>query len=261
MSRRNARNSRRGAGQSSGAAPIVFSGLKDWDAATNLATGLGAGLLGDATGDWMGWLGRLDARTTNATRFLPNNFTTVSGNGCRFVALGTNDTVDFRATFAGGAATSPTKALTNAEIGKLAIWVGVYDAPANRIRLYCNAVEVGSTDVSALGARAVSAGRTAVANRADNASSPAVEWSIFGLMGGDGFVPTVGELAAQLASTQATGVFATIPAKTTHAWLFPSSWNPPTTIADSVGAEALTVVVGAAANLTLTTASPPHSWI
>lgn len=261
MSRRNARNSRRVQTSVASAGPASIGGLQGWDAVSLLVTGLGTGLLGSTSGDWMAWLGRLDARTTNVTRFLPNNITAGTTNGCRFIALGTNDTVDFRATFTGGTAVTPTKALTNAEIGKLAIWVGVYDQPNARVRLYCNAVEVGNADVSGLGTRTPSAGRTAVGNRADTAGSPAVEWSIFGLMGGDGFVPTQVELAAQLASTQATGVFASIAGKTTLGWRFPTTWNPPSTISPFVGSEPLAMDSGTAADLALATATPPHSWI
>jgi hypothetical protein len=157
---------------------------------------------------------------------------------------------------------SPTFTVTAGMVGKLLSTHIVYDVAGAVLRHYTQAVENGSgTAVASAYIPPLSSLRMAVGAQTGG-SAPASQNVIHGIVGGDGFVPTAGEITANYAAQQAavaagTDPMIAIPGKTTYLRNFNSPWTG--TYVPSPGTGTLSGYAGTATNIPLVTNAAP-TW-
>lgn len=258
---RGPRTGRRSDGSSVSITPVVY-GLAEYDTSTRLATGGGQGLLGAILGHWVRLLFWPTSVTgASVSRLFASNQT--ASGGWRVVSSGTNTSLTYGCLFTGPTLISTTAiVLTSSHLNKLIDLLFVWDQPAGLMRVYYQGVEISTTVVAT--AYILPVAERTMQGSTSTPSSPCTDNVISAFEGGDGFIPTAGEVAAAHAETRARvaanlAPFAGISGKTTHRWQSGNAWNPPTLLTDGVGSHNLTIVTGSAANLVLGSLTNP-AW-
>lgn len=249
-------------GGAGGPAPIfpVYA-LESYDAINRLGSAVSQALQGAIAGFWaryLWWPTALPGAPTQGQVMCFNG----AGTGYRYIVVGGTALLSPSLFMTGAASlTAPTKLIDAAKLNRLIDTVVVWDQPAGRLRHYYQGVEIGAGTASGLAYLPNAAERMVWGNR-DNGTQPADRCAIAALAGGDGFVPTAGEIAAAHAATLvrvASGLppLGAIAGKTTWLGNVGSAWDPPTTVTDTIGAQNLTMYAGSAAGLSLVSMSPP----
>lgn len=230
-----------------------------WHRTANLV-----GLIGSVAGFWAAQVLRIDTQAVaNAPRFILNAFQGGGSNGWDQRTNTTNAAFQFGAYFgAGSYVAAPVRTIAAGDVGKLALVVGVYDAAAQKMRLYVNGVQSGTGTTIATAYRpSAGSAPTAWGGRADGGSlPPGPSISLFSVCGGNGFVPSDAELLAQFQNTRDSQVLQPIAGKTTSMWQFPSVW-PTSPIVDTISGADATLGGGSTAALTLVTIPPTATWM
>lgn len=212
--------------------------LAGFSTSRQLEVGGTGGMRGNASGTWCAVLAEI---------------TQIGGNECFASAMDPNggwDIMKYSNTLLVGRR-SPTYISTNAytfQAGDLnrKILVG-FDHDGSSLRAWFDGVQQGAS--------AAAAGMTAsaiypmVVGGQPNAGYAAVNTRIYGVVGGEGSVPTPAQWA-QLATDSAAGVIGSVPGKTTHRWQLASTNGAiPAYYSDTVGTDPLNVVGGSVAPL------------
>jgi hypothetical protein len=236
------RNARGWRASRSTATPIY--GIKNWDASTALATAVDAGVDGSALG-----MGLIMAFYVDA---LP---TTISQLSAR-IGASAGHSLDFTATAflrvqvgTGGAfVAAPTIQFTAGDVGKIHV-VGVSADVANTgAFMYLNKAQVGLS--TAMASYAVPVGdRHAIGSRSAG-TLPALNITILGLCGKDSPLSLADFQAVCDATKAAKRLSLGAVTGMTHMWRAPAvAGAMPATLTDDIGAESMSFVVGAAANV------------
>jgi hypothetical protein len=198
---------------------------------------------------------RIDANTGITSRFRNpycHYTTSPSRAGWDFTTTGTNNgNIAFEVGQAPGAVGVVSSIA--AALGQVKVYVGVYDSVAAMVYLYVDGALAGS---AACASYAAFTGLEFVGNGDASAFSyPADGTTVFAVGGGQGFVPTLAEIAAQSAAFQSTGTLPEITGKTTRlnnfkADIVAAGGNVPTKSVDSKASGDDLVVFGLQ-NLTL----------
>lgn len=196
-------------------------GMSQWNDSFAYQTAPDGGVKGSTAGFWVAVDGMINSQVLNTTRFLIGKSAGV-GTGWGIQALTTNATIrGFAGFLVAGVLNTPAYTVVPDDIGKHNLVVIVYDpAGTGRLRLYVRDVEVGSgTDCgSAVFAPTAASIRTTLARRPDVGANAPSDWTIYGAVGGDAFVPTLAEIQNLYLRWKSTGTVQAIPGKTTRRW-------------------------------------------
>lgn len=212
-------------------------GMTQWNDSFAYQTAPDGGVKGSTAGFWVAIDGMINAQTLNATRFLIGK-SAGAGTGWAIQALTTNATIrGFAGFVTTGVLNTPAYSVVADDIGKHNLIVIVYDpSGTGRLRLYVRDVEVGSgTDcLSSVYAPTSASIRTTLARRPDVGANAPSDWTIYGAVGGDGFVPSLAEIQDLYVRWKSTGSVQPIPGKTTRRWSVRSEHvrHAPITISD-----------------------------
>lgn len=249
-----------GASSTPGVTPTLY-GLDGFDSTNRLGTAAGEGIRGSTSSFWVCVPTVVKAQTGAADRRLAM-VTTFAGTGWTLGTSLTNTRISGAIYRVGPAAVnSPLYTVVPGDLGKLLLPMLVYDAPANLLRLYVKGVEVGGgTAVSSAYAPPAGSLRMTVGEQVAG-GAPADQNQIFGVCGGDGFLPTAGEIATHFAAAQANlaanlPLLPLIPGKTTYRNNFGSPWTG--TYVPTEGTGDLVMYNGASSGLDLVTLSSPE---
>lgn len=212
-------------------------GITQWNDSFAYQTAPDGGIKGSTTGFWIAVDGMINSQVLNTTRFLTGKSNgTPTGWGIQ--GLTTNATIrGFVSFITAGTINSPAYTVVADDIGKHNLIVLVYDpAGTGTVRLYVRDVEVGTgtNAASAVYAPTPASVRTTLARRPDVGANAPSDWTIYGAVGGDAFVPSLAEIQNLYIRWKATGSVQPIPSKTTRRWTFRSEnvRNAPTTLSD-----------------------------
>lgn len=240
-------------GGGGGKAPVTptrrIEGLSGYTAGLTLATGNNQGIQGALAGFWAAMIVRVDSQATSATRIIFNSFQGGASKGWDLRSGGFNASFAFNAYFAGVAKQSPVYTWAAGNVGKLALIHALYDGAL--LRLFVQGVEVGVGTAAGGAFSLPTLNPCACGIRADGGGLAATDLTVFGCAGGDGFVPTPAEIATHYAAVVTASAMVSIPAKTTRLYRFPSAWNPPVTVTESIGGQNFNVTTGLASQFTL----------
>lgn len=194
---------------------------------------------GVSTGFFSYVLARLDSQAVaSATRYLLGQDVGMPGHS--ITTTGTNSMVSFKAGNAGAQAVSPSATLAAVDVGKMHLFVGVFDA-AGKSRLYLRRAEQGSGSAALSGAYTSYTGRTWIGARSGGV--PADGWTIMGAGYGVG-VPTLAQIQALHDACVSGEAIQAISGMTTVMWdLSGGARNNggalPATYTDSIGSTVL----------------------
>ena len=191
--------------------------------------GLTSGIRGDNTnGVWTDALIRPDA-VPSGTQYIESAWAGVAGQSI----VSSGAALGFTAGNATANATSPTRTIAVTDVGKLMIFGGAA-GPADLARGFVNGAEISAGTALAGYAKDTA---TAFSAGARAAVSPATNYSIFGIAGGDS-AQVAANHAARAAAIKAAGRFVfTGGVAATHGWRFET---PDAYHADAVGVDMLT---------------------
>lgn len=212
-------------------------GLTQWNDSFAYQTAPDGGLKGSTVGFWVAVDGMINSQVLNTTRFLIGKSAAI-GTGWAIQALTTNAIIrGFAGFVVAGVINTPAYTVVAGDINVHNLIVLVYDpSGTGTLRLYVRDVEVGAGTncASAVYAPTAATVRTTLARRPDVGANAPSDWTIYGAVGGDGFVPTLAEIQNLYLRWKSTNAVQPIPSKTTRRWVIRSEnvRHAPITISD-----------------------------
>jgi hypothetical protein len=222
---------------------VVVNGADSFTTSNYYTTAAGVGLRGHVSGFWAGAVIRINALVATGAAEI---FTCYGAGGTGWTLLGGSNYSALHFDIlsgAGGQVASPSYTPTATDVGKLLALIGVYDQVAGKIRFYVEGSEVGS-GTTIVGH---TPGGSTIPNMIGvilGTAFPAANATIFGVGGGDGFIPTLAEIQTQYAAIKTAGDFVAIPGKTTHFWSIKQDQAGaiPATLTDRAGSTVMSKV-------------------
>lgn len=205
------------------------------------------GIAGSPAGCWIGALLRVDTQAvaSNTRSMLAKSNGTVPSAGWDLRSSGTNTVLTFTGTDASNVgAVGPSAVVLPADVGKLLLLVGVWDAAAQRIRVYFKRAEV-STGVPRTGWTNSPASPMRL-GRHNSPTIPTLGITVFGFAIGDA-IPSLAEIQALHDACTASERMAAIPGKTGQlvdltADIVGNGGAMPASLIDRIGAAPMTRV-------------------